>query len=108
MKNPLNLPKYFPYIFRRRFKGKYIIIESDDWGMQQSINDGGIEYLKSKYGKDQFTRWTTDALESVDDIIRIAGGKEVKAGSTVRVYKNNLETLYNIFLSSDILTSFSN
>jgi len=71
MKNPLNLPKYLPYIFRRRFKGKYIIIESDDWGMQQSINDGGIEYLKSKYGEDQFTRWTTDALESVDDISRL-------------------------------------
>ena len=48
MKNPLNIPKYFPYIFRRRFKEKYIIIESDDWGLQQSIDEGGIEYLKRK------------------------------------------------------------
>ena len=71
MKNPLNIPKYFPYIFRRRFKEKYIIIESDDWGLQQSIDEGGIEYLKRKYGKEQFTRWTTDALETVDDISRL-------------------------------------
>jgi len=50
MKNLLNILKYFPYIFRRRFKEKYIIIESDDWGLQQSIDEGGIEYLKRKYG----------------------------------------------------------
>ena len=37
-------------------------------------------------------------LESVDDIIRIAGGKEVKAGSTVLIYKNNFETYQNGYL----------
>ena len=50
MKNPLNIPKYFPYIFRRRFKEKYIIIESDDWGLHHSKSIEGVEYIRKKYG----------------------------------------------------------
>ena len=68
MKNPLNIPKYFPYIFRRRFKEKYIIIESDDWGLHHSKSMEGVEYIRKKYGYEKFTRWTTDSLETIDDI----------------------------------------
>ena len=68
MKNPLNIPKYFPYIFRRRFKEKYIIIESDDWGLHHSKSIEGVEYIRKKYGYEKFTRWTTDSLETIDDI----------------------------------------
>ena len=68
MKNPFNIYKYLPLITRRKFNENYIIIESDDWGMDQSHSYEGIEYLKSQYGKDKFTRWTTDALETDEDI----------------------------------------
>ena len=68
MINPLNLYKYLPYLLRKRFNKKYIIIESDDWGMSQITSDRGIEFLKKKYGKDKFTRWTTDALETCEDL----------------------------------------
>ena len=48
MINPLNLYKYLPYLLRKRFNKKYIIIESDDWGMSQITSDRGIEFLKKK------------------------------------------------------------
>ena len=66
--NPINFYKYIPFIFRKRFKKKYIVIESDDWGMELSISIDGINYIKKKYGIENFTRWTTDSLESVEDL----------------------------------------
>lgn len=66
--NLINFYKYIPFIFRKRFKKKYIVIESDDWGMELSISIDGINYIKKKYGIENFTRWTTDSLETVEDI----------------------------------------
>ena len=57
-----------PHFLRRRFKNKYIIIESDDWGLENSISIDGINYVKKKYGVGKFTRWTTDGLETIEDI----------------------------------------
>ena len=68
MINPLNLYKYLPLLLRKRFKQKYIIIESDDWGLQGSIDDTGIRFLRKNYQKESFTRWTTDSLETVEDL----------------------------------------
>ena len=44
--NPLNLYKYLPYLLRKKFNQKYIIIESDDWGMSQNTSFSGIEFLE--------------------------------------------------------------
>ena len=68
MKNPLNFYKYLPYVLRRKFNNKYIVIESDDWGMMGSRSNEAIDYLGKKYGKDNFSRWTTDAIETTSDL----------------------------------------
>ena len=68
MYNPLKLINYIPFYFRKRFKNKYIIIESDDWGMAGSMGKDGIRYLESKYGYENFTRWTKDSLETLEDV----------------------------------------
>jgi len=36
--------------------------------MAHSISIEGIDYLKRQYGSEKFTRWTTDSLETVEDI----------------------------------------
>ena len=66
--NLFNIHKYLPLLLRKRFKQKYIIIESDDWGLQGSIDDTGIRFLRKNYQKESFTRWTTDSLETVEDL----------------------------------------
>ncbi len=68
MKNPLNFYKYLPYVLRRKFNNKYIVIESDDWGMMGSRSKEAIDYLGKKYGKENFSRWTTDAIETTSDL----------------------------------------
>ena len=66
--NPINLYKYLPYFLRKRFSGKYIIIESDDWGMKGSLDERGVKYCMKKYGKINCSRWTTDSLETAEDL----------------------------------------
>ena len=71
--NPLNLYKYLPYLLRKKFNQKYIIIESDDWGMSQNTSYSGIEFLEKKFGREKFTRWTTDSLETCEDLNLLFG-----------------------------------
>ena len=66
--NPFNLLKHLPHYSRRKFKKKYIVIESDDWGLERAVNAESLKWLKSKYGAENFTRWTTDALETTEDL----------------------------------------
>lgn len=66
--NLLNFYKYLPHYLRRKFNDKYIIIESDDWGMERALTSDTLEWMKSKYGRENFTRWTTDALETNEDL----------------------------------------
>ena len=62
------LVRRIPFYLRKRFKKKYILIQSDDWGMEQSLSIDGVNYLEKNFGKKNFTRWTRDSLESVDDL----------------------------------------
>jgi len=66
--NPLNSLKYLPYLFRKKFKERYIIIESDDWGLERALNKESIDWTGRKFGKENFSRWTTDSLESTEDL----------------------------------------
>ncbi len=66
--NPLNIYKYVPLFLRKRFKEKYIIIESDDWGLTGAVSQDGIDFLKKTYPQKPFSRWTSDSLETVEDL----------------------------------------
>src|SRR5688500_14428629 len=68
--NPLNLYKYLPGILRKRLKGRYVVIESDDWGME-GANPRGVEWMRKKFGEASFTRWSLDHLETNEDIQRL-------------------------------------
>ena len=57
-----------PFYLRRRFTKKYIVFQSDDWGMEQAKSIEGINFIKKKFGKENFTRWTTDSMETTDDL----------------------------------------
>ena len=95
MINPLNLYKYLPYLLRKRFNKKYIIIESDDWGMSQNTSYSGIEFLEKKFGREKFTRWTTDSLETCEDLNLLFG------------ILNKYKTSY-IYIPKDRSQKFSN
>lgn len=60
--------KYLPHYLRKRFRKKFVIIESDDWGLERGIDEESIEWAKQKFGEKNFTRWTLDALETKDDL----------------------------------------
>lgn len=66
--NPFKALAYLPFYLRKRFDDKYIIIESDDWGMERALNTETIEWMKIKFGEEKFSRWTTDTLETTEDI----------------------------------------
>jgi hypothetical protein len=57
-----------PIYGRKKISGKYILIESDDWGLEMTHNNAALEFLASKYGRESFTRWTTDSLETPNDL----------------------------------------
>jgi hypothetical protein len=56
------------FYLRKRVDGKYIVIESDDWGLERAKHDDAIDWTEKKYGIDKFSRWTTDALETKEDL----------------------------------------
>ncbi len=62
------LLKYLPHYLRKRFEKKIVVIESDDWGLERGVDDESIEWAKRKFGEENFTRWTLDALETEDDL----------------------------------------
>lgn len=62
---------YFQYYFRKRFKEKYIIIESDDWGLERGVTDESIDWLERKFGKENLSRWSYDALETGEDLMML-------------------------------------
>ncbi|MEO6695003.1 MAG: hypothetical protein ABIY50_02285 [Ignavibacteria bacterium] len=69
--NPFNIFKYLPFFLRKKFDEKYIIIESDDWGLERALSVESIEWMKKKFGENKFSRWTLDSLETSDDITGI-------------------------------------
>lgn len=66
--NPLRILKHTPHILRKKFSDKYILIESDDWGLERTLNKESIAWLEKKFGKEKLTRWTYDSLETSDDL----------------------------------------
>ncbi len=60
--------EFLPHYLRRRFKEKYVIIESDDWGLERAVSDHSIEWAAAKFGREYFTRWTLDTLETKEDL----------------------------------------
>ncbi|MDQ3020514.1 MAG: hypothetical protein M3R36_08090 [Bacteroidota bacterium] len=71
--NPLNFFSYLPFFLRKKFTEKYIIIESDDWGLERALSVDSINYLRNKYGENKFSRWTFDSLETSDDLNELFG-----------------------------------
>lgn len=54
--------------FRRRVEGQYIIIESDDWGLERAWSQEGLTWAEAAFGRENFSRWTTDSLETLEDL----------------------------------------
>jgi len=66
-----NINKYkrkLSFAFRRKINLKIVIIESDDWGMERAKNENCLNQIIEKYGKNNISRWTTDALETAEDM----------------------------------------
>jgi len=53
---------------RKKIDKKYIIIESDDWGLERALFHESISWMERKYGRENFTRWSTDSLETKEDL----------------------------------------
>lgn len=53
---------------RKKIVKKYVIIESDDWGLERSKDDESLQTIINKYSPEKISRWTTDALETVEDM----------------------------------------
>lgn len=60
--------KYLPYYLRRKTNKKIVVIESDDWGLAMAPSAEAIEWAAKTYGRNKFSRYTTDALETTDDL----------------------------------------
>lgn len=66
--NPVNIFKHLPYYLRKKFSDKYILIESDDWGLERAASLETIDWMKKKFGEERFSRWTFDTLETTEDL----------------------------------------
>lgn len=53
---------------RKKFNDQFIIIESDDWGLERALNEDSIKWIEKKYGKDKLSRWSYDSLETPEDL----------------------------------------
>ncbi|MBX2898799.1 MAG: hypothetical protein KF775_04090 [Cyclobacteriaceae bacterium] len=56
------------FYLRRRIEGRIVLLESDDWGLERADSERGIAWATQKFGSDNFSRWTTDALETPEDL----------------------------------------
>lgn len=68
MRNPLNFKKHLPHFLRKKLNQNYIIIESDDWGLERALNVESVKWMEKKYTKDKLSRWSFDSLETADDL----------------------------------------
>jgi len=66
--NPFNVIKYLPHLLRKKIYEKYIIIESDDWGLERAPNVDCVSFIEKKFGKKNLTRWSYDTLETKEDL----------------------------------------
>lgn len=68
MRNPFNFFKYIPHYLRKKFDEQYIIIESDDWGLERALSRESVKWMENKFGKDKLSRWSYDSLETSEDL----------------------------------------
>ncbi len=71
MRNPLNIKKHLPHFLRNKLKQKYIIIESDDWGLERALDKQSVEWMKKKYTPEKMSRWSFDSLETEEDMNKL-------------------------------------
>ena len=65
--------RYLRRFLGKRVDKKYIIIESDDWGLERALTPECLLWMEKKFGRNNFTRWTTDSLESEEDLQLLFG-----------------------------------
>lgn len=69
MKNRIiKIKQKISFRLRKKIDKKIIIIESDDWGLERASDSIAINSVVKKYGVENCSRWTFDALESVQDL----------------------------------------
>lgn len=73
MINPFNIKKHLPHFLRNKLTQKYIIIESDDWGLERALMNESIEWMKNKYTAEKLSRWSYDSLETCEDLDKLYG-----------------------------------
>ncbi len=56
------------FLLRKKITKKYVIIESDDWGLERAKDEHALQNVIKKYGKQNTSRWTDDALETIEDL----------------------------------------
>lgn len=56
------------FALRKKTNQKIIVIESDDWGMERAKDEISLHKIIEKYDKKNISRWTTDALETIEDM----------------------------------------
>jgi hypothetical protein len=69
MLNKLN--KYrnrISFYLRKKVNKKYVILESDDWGLERAKDKNALEKIIEKYGEQNCSRWTKDSLETAEDL----------------------------------------
>jgi hypothetical protein len=59
---------YLCFHLRKKTNRKLIIIESDDWGLERALSEKALCWMKERFGESNFTRWSTDALETREDL----------------------------------------
>ena len=69
MLNQLNRYKRkISFYLRKKVTRKYVIIESDDWGLERAKDEDALSKIVQKYDDRNCTRWTRDALETEEDL----------------------------------------
>ena len=78
MRNPLNIKKHLPHFLRNKLKQNYIIIESDDWGLERALDKQSVEWMKKKYTPEKMSRWSFDSLETEEDMNKLYDTAKIK------------------------------
>ncbi|MBX2963398.1 MAG: hypothetical protein KF687_12855 [Cyclobacteriaceae bacterium] len=62
---------YLFSLLRKRVKEKIIVIESDDWGLERALSKDAIRWMENTFGREKLSRWSTDCLESREDLDKL-------------------------------------
>lgn len=62
------LKRKLSFHLRKKVEKKYVIFESDDWGLERAKDSTALQAIVDKYSKAKISRWTTDSLETVEDL----------------------------------------